>query len=69
MTVGDMVQLTENPWNMFAGECVIVTKIDDDGRGFDFVIPERRGHAPMHFAKFSLGHFSLEKLGIKESVR
>jgi hypothetical protein len=65
MEIGTMVKITEEPWNQFAGELVIVTKIDDDGIGFDFVIPERRGHAPMKSAIASYGQFDLEKLGIK----
>jgi hypothetical protein len=62
---GTMVRLVEEPWSLHAGECVIVTKVDADGRGFDFVIPERRGHAPAKLVDISLGHFDLEKLGIK----
>jgi hypothetical protein len=65
MKIGDMVQLCEEPWHQYAGECVLVTKIDDDGQGFDFVIPETRGHAPIKFAELFLGNFDLEKLGIK----
>lgn len=64
MKVGDMIQLVDKPWHQFAGEFVIVTKIDDDGKGFDFVIPETRGHAPMKFAKFTLGNFDLTRLGV-----
>ena len=68
MRRGDMVQISEDSisWNQFGGELVIVTKVDDDGQGFDFVIPERRGHAPMKFAVGNLGNFDLEKLGVKE---
>jgi hypothetical protein len=62
MIPGDMVKLCEEPRHQHSGECVIVTKIDDDGRGFDFVIPETRGHAPMKFAAAHLGHFDIEKL-------
>jgi hypothetical protein len=65
MRIGDMVQITEQPWNAFAGELVIVLKIDEDGHGFDFVIPESRGHAPTSFITQTLGNFNLEKLGIK----
>lgn len=62
---GDMVQIVEEPWNIWSSDLVIVTKVDADEQGFDFVIPERRGHAPMKFAKFYMGGFSLEKLGVK----
>jgi hypothetical protein len=65
MIPGDMIQLCEEPWHQHAGECVIVLRVDDDGQGFDFVIPESRGHSPMRFAKHTLGHFDLAKLGIK----
>ena len=65
MRVGDMVKITEEPWNIHSGECVIVTKIDEDGKGFDFVIPESRGHAPMRFVVATLGNFDLKKLGVK----
>lgn len=64
MRVGDMVQLCKEPWHQHSGDCVLVTKIDDDGQGFDFVIPETRGHSPMKFAQHSLGNFDLKKLGI-----
>ena len=62
---GDMVRITENPWNTHAGDCVIVLKVDEDGKGFDFVIPERRGHAPVRFVVSHLGNFDLGKLGVK----
>jgi hypothetical protein len=65
MEIGMIVEITKEPWNQFSGEMVIVTKIDADGKGFDFVIPERRGHSPMKFAIASYGIFNLEKLGIK----
>ena len=62
---GDMVRLVEKPWHQHAGEHVIVTKVDDDGKGFDFVIPETRGHAPMSLVEKLISHFDLEKLGVK----
>jgi hypothetical protein len=64
MIPGDMIKLADGP-GLHAGECVIVLKVDEDEKGFDFVIPERRGHAPMKFAIEHLGHFDLEKLGVK----
>lgn len=65
MKVGDLVRITETPWNQFGGEYVVITKIDADSRGFDFVVPESRGHAPAHFIERNLGNFDLEKFGIK----
>ena len=57
MRIGDMIELTEIPWHQHAGEYVIVTRIDEDGRGFDFMIPESRGHSPMKFAARTITHF------------
>jgi hypothetical protein len=70
MERGDIILIVKDPWNhqgytQFAGETVLVTKVDDDGEGFDFIIPERRGHAPKRFAERRIGHFDLEKLVIK----
>lgn len=66
MKVGDFVMITEEPWNMFSGQLVFVTKIDDDEGGFDFAIPEQRGHSPMKFAVRNFGNYNLEKVGIKK---
>jgi hypothetical protein len=62
---GDMIRLVEEPWSIYAGECVFVLKVDENEQGFDFVIPERRGHAPMKFAAQNLGNFKLDRLGVK----
>jgi hypothetical protein len=64
---GDLVQLCERPWHVLASEMVLVTEVDEDGQGFDFVVPEQRGHAPMKFVKYVNGNFDLEKLKIKQS--
>jgi len=63
MVPGDMIQLSEEG-GVCDGEIVIVTKVDEDGQGFNFVIPEVRGHAPMKNALSTISHFDLEKLGI-----
>ena len=65
MIPGDLVVITKEPWSQFAGQCVVVTKVDEDGHGFSFVIPEQRGHAPMRLAARRISHFDLEKIGVK----
>ena len=66
MIPGDMVRLAKEPWSVHAGEYVIVTKVDDNGNGFDFVIPEQRGHAPMRLADLFISHFDLSQLTLVE---
>jgi hypothetical protein len=65
LKVGDMVRIVEEPWSVHAGDLVFVRKIDEDGLGFDFVIPESRGHAPAHFVERVISNFDLKKLGVK----
>ena len=51
LAVGDFVQLIAEPWHLHAGCFVLVTKVDEDGNGFDFVVPEQRGHSPATFVR------------------
>lgn len=51
---GDYVQLVSEPWHQHAGDVVVVTKVDEDGEGFDFVIPEQRGHCPLKLVEVFL---------------
>jgi len=70
MHPGDMIRISEHPWNQFAGEIAIVSKIDKDGKGFDFTIPEQRGHAPINFAESLISDgFNLEKLSSDGKVQ
>jgi len=67
---GDMVRITEWPWNQFAGECVLITKaevITLDNKEFvayEWVIPERRGGGAEKFIEEYVSHFDLEALKV-----
>jgi hypothetical protein len=69
MRPGDMVVLVNEPRHPLAGEAVIVTAVDADGQGFDFAIPEIRGHSPMRFAQYTVSHFDLDKIGLKPETK